>query len=310
MASLEERARRLAHEHGPRVGTPDERLELRPRLAFGLVVDPDRAADPGDQDVAGVQTNADALELRRASAGVRRDLRDRQGRVRRRAGGVLDRLKPEHRHEPPRAHLLDLTAEALDLLDQSLEHGTRVGHRPRRRRHNEVSPEQSDMPAFPLQRTRSCGGCGLDCDIHRLGRCGRLGCSRGRAQPVLLQAVAQGIASDPEPLRRVGDVPAGLVKHFQDAHPLDLFDRLLERYPLARTVEEVERVRILEVLHQTRWNISHAAERLGGTRNTLRYRLQKYGLRPPAGTAEPTAPAEPMNSTVKPATAARPLTLQ
>src|SRR5438034_1252379 len=79
---------------------------------------------------------------------------------------------------------------------------------------------------------------------------------------------------------------------------------------LEQTVEQVERARILEVLHQTRWNISHAAEQLGVTRNTLRYRLQKYGLRPPAGTAEPTTPAGPMNSTVEPATAPRPPTLQ
>ena len=79
---------------------------------------------------------------------------------------------------------------------------------------------------------------------------------------------------------------------------------------LEQTVEQVERARILEVLHQTRWNISHAADRLGVTRNTLRYRLQKYGLRSSAGTAEPTTPAEPMNSTVEPATAPRPPTLQ
>jgi len=52
--------------------------------------------------------------------------------------------------------------------------------------------------------------------------------------------------------------------------------RSREGVSLEQTVEEVERVRILEVLHQTRWNISHAAERLGVTRNTLRYRLQKY----------------------------------
>src|SRR5438034_534131 len=56
--------------------------------------------------------------------------------------------------------------------------------------------------------------------------------------------------------------------------------RSREGVSLEQTVEEVERVRILEVLHQTRWNISHAAERLGVTRNTLRYRLQKYGRRP------------------------------
>ena len=85
------------------------------------------------------------------------------------------------------------------------------------------------MPVFPLQRGRPRGGCGLDRGIHWLGRCGRLGCSRGRAQSVLLQAIAQGIASDPEPIRRVRDVPAGLVKHLEDARPLHLFDRLLER---------------------------------------------------------------------------------
>src|SRR5438094_2726538 len=79
---------------------------------------------------------------------------------------------------------------------------------------------------------------------------------------------------------------------------------------LEQPVEQVERARILEVLHQTRCNISHAADRLGVTRNTLRYRLQKYGLRSSAGTAEPTTPAEPMNSTVEPATAPRPPTLQ
>ena len=199
------------------------------------MVDPDRAGDPGDQELAGVQTNADALELRRAWVGVCGDLLDRQGRVPRPARGVLDRLQPEHRHEPPRAHLLHLAAEALDLLDQSLEHRSRVGHRPHRRRHNEVSPEQGDMPALPLQRRRPWGGCGLDRGIHWPGRCGRLGCSCGRAQPVLLQAIAQGIASDPELLRRVGDVPAGLVKHLEDAGPLHLFDRLLERCAVSGT---------------------------------------------------------------------------
>src|SRR3989441_455863 len=72
---------------------------------------------------------------------------------------------------------------------------------------------------------------------------------------------------------------------------------------LEQTVEQVERARILEVLHETRGNISHTADRLGVTRNTLRYRLQKYGLRSPAGTAAPTTPTEPVSPTVEPTTA-------
>src|SRR3989442_1202523 len=62
--SLQERARRLAHEHGPRLGTPHEGLELHPRLAFGIVVDPRRTVDSGDQDLAGVETDADVEEFR------------------------------------------------------------------------------------------------------------------------------------------------------------------------------------------------------------------------------------------------------
>src|SRR5439155_19532691 len=97
--------------------------------------------------LADVETNADASELRRAPAGVRCDLPARQGRVRRRAGGILDRLQPEPRYEPPRAHLLDLAAEAVDLLDQRLEHEARLGHGRHRRRRDEVSTEKRNMSA-------------------------------------------------------------------------------------------------------------------------------------------------------------------
>jgi transcriptional regulator with AAA-type ATPase domain/tetratricopeptide (TPR) repeat protein len=43
---------------------------------------------------------------------------------------------------------------------------------------------------------------------------------------------------------------------------------------------EVERARLLEVMTRTRWNISRAAAALEVPRNTLRYRLEKHGLRP------------------------------
>jgi transcriptional regulator of acetoin/glycerol metabolism len=42
----------------------------------------------------------------------------------------------------------------------------------------------------------------------------------------------------------------------------------------------VEQERLLEALRVTNWNISHAATRLGISRNTLRYRMEKYGLHP------------------------------
>ncbi|MGH7266558.1 MAG: sigma-54 interaction domain-containing protein, partial [Candidatus Rokuibacteriota bacterium] len=44
----------------------------------------------------------------------------------------------------------------------------------------------------------------------------------------------------------------------------------------------VERDHLLEALRETDWNISRAAARLGLPRNTLRYRIEKHGLRPDA----------------------------
>src|SRR5881628_2654716 len=85
---------------------------------------------------------------------------------------------------------------------------------------------------------------------------------------------------------------------------------VLDGVSLEETVERLERARILEALHKTRWNISRAASRLGVTRHILRYRLRKYGLRSPVGTTESTIPAEPESLTVEPATASRPVTVQ
>ena len=59
---------------------------------------------------------------------------------------------------------------------------------------------------------------------------------------------------------------------------------------LEEVVGGVERDHLLEVLRQTDWNISRAATQLGISRNTLRYRIEKYGLRP--GTPPPARPRE------------------
>src|SRR5437867_2224402 len=84
----------------------------------------------------------------------------------------------------------------------------------------------------------------------------------------------------------------------------------LEGMSLEETVERLERVRILEALHKTRWNISRAASLLGVTRHILRYRLRKYGLRSPVETTEPAISAEPESLTVEPTTVSRPVTVQ
>ncbi|MDA0233526.1 MAG: helix-turn-helix domain-containing protein, partial [Proteobacteria bacterium] len=42
--------------------------------------------------------------------------------------------------------------------------------------------------------------------------------------------------------------------------------------------DEVERLRIIRALEQTRWNRSAAARNLGMTLRQLRYRLQKWGM--------------------------------
>ncbi len=79
---------------------------------------------------------------------------------------------------------------------------------------------------------------------------------------------------------------------------------------LGQAVEDIERRHIVEALHETRWNISRAANRLGVTRDVLRYRVQKYGLQLPPATAEPTEPTDGPHHTVPPTTGRGPVNLQ
>lgn len=46
------------------------------------------------------------------------------------------------------------------------------------------------------------------------------------------------------------------------------------------SLEEVERDLVLQALDQTSWNVTQAAKLLGQTRDTLRYRMEKYRLEP------------------------------
>jgi transcriptional regulator with AAA-type ATPase domain/tetratricopeptide (TPR) repeat protein len=49
---------------------------------------------------------------------------------------------------------------------------------------------------------------------------------------------------------------------------------------LEDSVSDLERGRLIEALRQTGWNVSRAATRLGISRNQVRYRIEKYELRP------------------------------
>ncbi len=75
--------------------------------------------------------------------------------------------------------------------------------------------------------------------------------------------------------------------------------------------EDDERLRLLEALTQTDWNISRAANQLGISRNTIRYRIDKYGLRRgmtvDAPAAHPTPPAVARAAAADPEPAERPV---
>jgi transcriptional regulator with AAA-type ATPase domain/tetratricopeptide (TPR) repeat protein len=74
------------------------------------------------------------------------------------------------------------------------------------------------------------------------------------------------------------------------------------------SLEDAVREHLAEVLAQTDWNISRSAAKLGISRNTLRARIEKYGLRPDAGVRRaPPRPARPAAPVERPAAAPPPV---
>jgi transcriptional regulator with AAA-type ATPase domain len=77
---------------------------------------------------------------------------------------------------------------------------------------------------------------------------------------------------------------------------------------LDAALDTVERRRLMAALDGTFWNVTRAARHLGISRDTLRYRIAKHGLRPggprseprPDAGAEPAAPAAPTRATAAP----------
>jgi two-component system, NtrC family, response regulator AtoC len=81
--------------------------------------------------------------------------------------------------------------------------------------------------------------------------------------------------------------------------------------PFRDRLDDFERTQLLAALESAAWNTSRAASALGIARNTLRYRINKLGLRPAAGARAPTAatgllPAGPAGSNAQSVTPLRP----
>ncbi len=57
---------------------------------------------------------------------------------------------------------------------------------------------------------------------------------------------------------------------------------------IRQQLAEIERTAIVEALDATGGNQTHAAQRLGVSRRTLIYKMEKFGLKPPPKSAEPT----------------------
>jgi two-component system response regulator HydG len=95
----------------------------------------------------------------------------------------------------------------------------------------------------------------------------------------LSHMIERAVALAAGPLIEVHDLPETLGRGEAPSPPAALAPALATS-PLREAVDTVEQEQILEALRQTDWNISRAALRLGISRNTLRYRMEKFHLKP------------------------------
>jgi len=82
------------------------------------------------------------------------------------------------------------------------------------------------------------------------------------------------LSEAPQVTARMLGLPEAALQQPREPTPRD------EAIPLKDAVGSVERAHLLEALRQTNWNITRAAAGLGISRDTLRYRIAKHGLRP------------------------------
>jgi two-component system response regulator PilR (NtrC family) len=63
-------------------------------------------------------------------------------------------------------------------------------------------------------------------------------------------------------------------------------ESLSSKYPLPEYLDRVEKQALLEALEQTNFNRTAAARLLGLTFRTMRYRMERLGIKAPHGTAD------------------------
>ena len=68
---------------------------------------------------------------------------------------------------------------------------------------------------------------------------------------------------------------------FDEPVPPSDLPAIVASAPGARTLPEMERQALLSALEACRWNVTRAARELGVSRDTLRYRIEKFGLEAP-----------------------------
>jgi DNA-binding NtrC family response regulator len=94
----------------------------------------------------------------------------------------------------------------------------------------------------------------------------------------LINIIERAVALAPGPRIELSDLPDVLHR------PAPKHNPAADTPPPARSVPEPasgnEQERVLGALRDTNWNVSRAAARLGISRNTIRYRMEKYGLHP------------------------------
>jgi two-component system response regulator HydG len=95
----------------------------------------------------------------------------------------------------------------------------------------------------------------------------------------LSNVLEQAVALAAGPLIDAGDLPERVRQPERIAVPRS---PVVPTAPLREAVGTAEQEQILRALRETSWNVSRAALMLGVSRNTLRYRMEKYGLRQPS----------------------------
>ena len=131
-SSLEERGGGVADQDGVGYGALDQCVECAECHLLSLQVQLGGAVALTDEDLSGVDGNLDRRPRGTIPPVAREALLDRHRRVGRLARRLLGPIETEGGDDPRRTPPLDLAPEALDLVEQQLEHAAGLERRLRR----------------------------------------------------------------------------------------------------------------------------------------------------------------------------------